>query len=273
MQLFIDPLSNSILQHLLDKKWLSPQELYDRVKQDYQISLSQFYKILDKLIANWILTKEKKKLYFHNRWILGMVNFTDQLRTNYTSELANSSFLQTWQVMMYEASTLESLDKIRLNQELAINRMYGNQEPTYFFTSHPYYMLGAQSTEISLVQQTTKITDFYYLCGNTHFLDTYGVQLYQQAGVKKAVASDKVPFLKEGYCLAVVGDFVFEVLYPPEISDYFRMFFETVKELKDFNVDLFQRIFEMKTSCKLTLRRDTLQAKQTKKMFHEAYRK
>jgi hypothetical protein len=64
---------------------------------------------------------------------------------------------------------------------------------------------------------------------------------------------------------------VFEVLYPTEISDYFKIFFDTIKELKDFNAELFHRIFEMKANCKLTLRRNKAQAAMTRKVFQEAY--
>jgi uncharacterized secreted protein with C-terminal beta-propeller domain len=87
------------------------------------------------------------------------------------------------------------------------------------------------------------------------------------------LASDDTPFLKEGYCITVVGDFVFEVLYPPEISDYFKIFFDVITDIKDFKADLFHRIFEMKANCKLTLRRDEMQANATRKIFHDAYKR
>lgn len=79
--------------------------------------------------------------------------------------------------------------------------------------------------------------------------------------------------MKEGYCITVVGDFIFEVLYPPEISDYFKIFFESVTDIKNFNAELFHRIFEMKANCKLTLRRDAIQAESTRKIFLDTYKR
>ena len=272
MQIF-DPLHDTIIRKLIVHKGVSTQSLHRFVNEEVQISLPNFYKVIEKLIDNRTLMKENGKLSLHNRWILGMLELADELRTTYTTELTNVTQLQEGQSIIHEANSIKALDVVRADRELSINRMYGEKEPSYMFHSHPYYILGVKETEFAFWKQVAKMSTFYYLCANTKFLDLHGAELYKEAGALKALASDAMPFLKEGYCITVVGDFVFEVLYPPEISDYFRMFFETVKELKDFNVELFQRIFEMKANCKLTLRRDKVQAESTRKIFRDAYKR
>jgi hypothetical protein len=272
MQLF-DPLHDIIIRKLTVHKGISTQSLHKLVNEEIQISLPNFYKIIEKLIDHRVLMKENGKLYLHNRRILGVLELADELRSVYTTEISNVTQLQEGQSIIHEASSIKALDVVRADWELSINRLYGETEPSYMFHSHPYYILGAQETEFAFRKQVAKMSTFYYLCANAKFLDVYGAELYQQAGATKVLASDDTPFLKEGYCITVVGDFVFEVLYPLEISDYFKMFFDTIKEIKDFNADLFHRIFEMKANCKLTLRRDKVQAEVTRRIFHDMYKK
>jgi len=272
MQIF-EPLQDTIIHKLIAHKGISTQSLHKLVNKEVPISLPNFYKVIEKLITKRVIIKEKGKLYLHNRRILGVLDLADELKATYSTELSNVTQLLEGQSIIHEANSIKALDVIRADWELSINRLYGEKEPSYMFHSHPYYILGAKETEFSFRQQVAKMSTFYYLCANTKFLDIYGAKLYAKAGATKSLASDHTPFLKEGYCITVVGDFVFEVLYPAEISDYFKIFFDTIKELKDFNADLFHRIFEMKANCKLTLRRDKAQAQMTKQIFHEAYKK
>jgi hypothetical protein len=83
---------------------------------------------------------------------------------------------------------------------------------------------------------------------------------------------DNIPFLKDGYCVTVVGNYIFEVIYPKVISDYFKIFFDSIKDLKDFNAGLFQRVFEMKADCKVTVRYDEAQAKNIVKVFKKVFK-
>ncbi len=270
MQIF-DPLQDTIIHKLITHKGISTQSLHKLVHEEVPISLPNFYKIIEKLITNRVIMKENGKLYLHNRRILGVLDLADELKATYTTELTSVTQLLEGQSVIHEANSIKALDVVWADWELSINRLYGEAEPSYMFHSHPYYILGAKETEFAFWKQVAKMSTFYYLCANTKFLDIYGAKLYEEAGAVKSLASDATPFLKEGYCITTVGDFVFEVLYPTEISDYFKIFFDTIKELKDFNAELFHRIFEMKANCKLTLRRDKAQAAMTRKIFQEAY--
>jgi hypothetical protein len=272
MQLF-DPLHDTIIRKLTIHKGISTQSLHKLVNEEMQISLPNFYKKIEYLIEHRIIMKENGKLFLHNRRVLGILDLADELRKTYDTEISNVSQLLEEQSIIHEANSIEDLDRVWADWELSVNKLYGQQQATFVYHSHPYYALGMYETEIPFFAQVAKIADLYYLCGNTKFLDQYGANLYKEAGAKETLASDDTPFLKEGYCITVVGDFVFEVLYPPEISGYFNIFFDTIKEMKDFNADLFHHIFEMKANCKLTVRRDKMQAEMTRKTFHEVYKK
>ncbi len=270
--ILFDQLYDIIIHKLIDHKWASIQELHIYITREYQISLPNFYKVIWKLVDDQIIIKENGKLFLHNRRVLGFLDLADELKKTYLSETSNITLLLEWQSMYHEATSIESLDWVRGDWMLAVNRIYGKEESTYVYQAHPYYTLWMNKTEMAFFSQANKLADVYFLSWNIGFLDTYWTNLYTKIWIK-AKNSDKLPFLKDGYCVTMVGDFIFEVLYPKEISDYFKIFFDSIKDIKDFNPDLFHRIFEMKANCKLTVRRDNNQAKNIKNIFNKEFNK
>ncbi len=270
--LLFEPLYDTIVHKLIEHKWASLQELHKHVSKEYQISLPNFYKVIGKLVDEQIIIKENGKLFLHNRRVLWFLDLADELKKIYLREVWSVAQLQEWQSMYYEATSIESLDGVRGDWMLNINKIYGKQESTYVYQARPYYALGMNKTEMAFFEQANRLADVYFLTGNTNFLDIYGTDLYTKIGIR-SLATNDIPFIKDWYCVTVIGDYVFEVLYPKEISDYFKIFFDSIKDLKDFNEDLFHRIFEMKANCKLTLRRDTIQARNIKKIFEKAFKK
>lgn len=110
----------------------------------------------------------------------------------------------------------------------------------------------------------------YFLTGNETFLDNYGIELLRMQGTDVA-SSDKVKFLREGYCVNIVGDYIIEVLFPDTLTQYFKVFFDNTKKIDDFNSEMFHNIFRIKAECKLILRRSASQSttfkKEIKKFF------
>lgn len=269
--ILFDQLYDVIVHKLIDHKWTSIQELHKYTSKEYQISLPNFYKVIGKLVDEQIIIKENGKLFLHSRRVLEFLDLADELKKTYLTETTNIALLQEWQSMYHEATSIESLDGVRGDRMLAVNRLYGKSEATYVYQARPYYALGMNKTEMAFFSQANKVAEVYFLCGNTNFLDIYGTNLYTKIWVK-ALTNESLPFLKDGYCVTVVWDFVFEVLYPKEISDYFKIFFDSIQDIKDFNPDLFHRIFEMKANCKLTVRHDSAQARNIKNEFKKAFK-
>lgn len=127
-------------------------------------------------------------------------------------------------------------------------------------------------TEMNFFTSVQKDTEIYLLFSDTGFLDTYGAQLYKKAGMKHVTISKKQPFLQDGYCLNIVGEYIFEFIYPQAISDYFKVFFSSVHNSKQFNKELFGKIFEMKGNCKITLRRSKKDADMFKKEIKKYFK-
>lgn len=268
--LLFEPIYDTIVHKLIEHKWASLQEIHKHVNNEYQISLPNFYKIIGRLIDEQIIIKENGKLFLHNRRVIGFLDIADNLKKAYLTEIGSVAQLQEGQAMYHEASSIETLDGVWWDRMLQVNRIYGKQESTYVYQARPYYALGMNKTEMSFFKEANKLTDVYFLTGNTNFLDTYGTDLYKKIGIR-SLATPDVPFLKEGYCVTVIGDYVFEVVYPKEISEYFKIFFDTIQDIKKFNPELFHRIFEMKANCKLTLRHDSIQANNIKKIFEKVF--
>ena len=155
---------------------------------------------------------------------------------------------------------------------LSVNRIYGLNEITYVYQAHPYYAIGMRETEMSFFRQELSISPVYFLTGNTKFLDKHGLSLYESINIP-TLASDDVSFPREGYCVTVIGDYVFEVIYPKSISDYFRLVFETTNNMQTFNPELFGKIFEMRERCRLTLRRNKKHATEVREGFLGVMRK
>ncbi len=255
-----------IIEELVAHRWISIQDLHTIISKKQTISLPNFYKIIKRLVSNQILIKEDWKLLLHNRRVLGLIDLAEKLKKDYLVNKDQILNLQEWQSIYHEWTSIENIDWIWWDWMLSINRLYDKKEATYVYQAHPYYALGMNMTEMAFFTQANRISDVYFMTGNTKFLDIYGTNLYKEIWIK-ADARDDLPFLRENYCVTVVGDYVFEVLYPKDIGDYFTIFFETIDNISQFNEQLFQRIFNMKTNIRLTLRRDQVQANQIKKLF------
>lgn len=271
IDILLDPVYNRTLHYILDRKQLSVKELHELVSWDYSISLSQFYKIIDALVKNWVLAKRKGEISLHSRRILWVLNFAEILKHNYNSELSDVLLLEEGQSKIYEATTLSDLDQLWIDTEYRVNSLYEN-DTTYIYNSHPYYILQNQSLEWSLVSQAKKLSDLRYLFWNNTYLDEYGYALYRNLWVQNISIDVDSLFLKEWYIMMSIGDFIFETLYPAEINNLFSMFFNTVHKIKDFNQSAFQCIFSIKSNYKFSIRRDKEHAKIIQNTFQKLFK-
>lgn len=270
--LLFSSLNDQVIDTLTTHPSMSIQELHTLIKQDSTISLPNFYKYIHSLLKNQILIKEGGKLSLHNRRVLGIVTLADNLKQSYGDTKKTIHLLHEWEALYHEASSIEALDGVRWDWMLQVNKIYGNTEPTYVYQARPYYALGMHKTEMAFFKEANKVASVFFLTWNTSFLDLHGANEYKKIGIS-ALATNDLPFLKKGYCTTVVGEYVFEVLFPKEISDYFDIFFESITDLNNFKPELFYRIFTMKANCKLTLRKDSMQSAKIKEIFIKAFKK
>ena len=94
----------------------------------------------------------------------------------------------------------------------------------------------------------------YHLIGNETFLDDYTRNVVLDDRVK-FVMSNKHDFLKKGYVVRVIGDYIIDMIMPDQISWFLDQFFEKIQKVEDFNFDLYYSIFKMNAKYKVSVRR------------------
>jgi hypothetical protein len=269
--LFFKKIYDTIIFVLVEKKQLTIKELYAEVIVTDSVSLSNFYKIIDEMVSWQMLLKEKKMVQIHARWIVEYLQLWEKMKNTYMASAHNKIDLNPWQQSSYSASSIHDIDGIWWDLVLAVNMKYWNHEPAYIYHSHAYYILGMYETEAGLFSSIDNLSErVYFMIGNDTVLDQYGTSLYSAIGMNALCTNDH-PRLKEWFFINVIGDYVFELLYPPIIIQYFKIFFDTVKDISDFNPDLFHNIMKMKANCTLRVKNDPEQARKIKDIFHKSF--
>lgn len=262
---------DAIIGTLVEERSLTIQDLYQKIKDSIWISLPNFYKIISWLVSDQILIKEDGKLSIHKRWILGISSLSEKLNSvNKDDKIGEILKIKDGQSLEYFGGSILEIDGLWWNLMIILNNYYGKDIDTFVYQAHPYYMLGTKETELGFFEQEVRLSTIYFLTGNTFFLDIYWVQFYENIGVQ-IKATDIVPFPREGYCITVIWDYIFEFIYPEYITEYFKLLFETTESLEMYNSELFRKIFDIRTRCKLAVRRNKKYAEVIRKKFKESF--
>ena len=80
---FSKPVYDKIFFTLAQHQDLSIQELHKYISHKEKISLPNFYKIIDTLLENQMVTKEQGKIKLHTAWILSLFELHNKVRENY----------------------------------------------------------------------------------------------------------------------------------------------------------------------------------------------
>lgn len=263
--LFNKPIYDKIFFELAEHKDHSIQTLHTVISKKEEISLPNFYKIIDYMIKYQMLSKEKWKLALHTSWILWLLNLWEKIKKNYFEESSITIDLKEGEQKIFHASSLWDLDNVRANLLNVVWLKYEKDEPYYFYNAHTYHILGMQETEgTNFGYYNKQKQKVYFLTGNETVLDKYGIDLLRVQWTD-AICNAKTKLLKDGYCVNIIWEYVIEVVFPPMITNYFKVFFDNTKNVREFNPELFQNIFSMKSDCKLSIRHNKKDAEMFKK--------
>ena len=149
---------------------------------------------------------------------------------------------------------------------IEVNRVHAPWCDTYVYQAHTYYMIWMQETEQNFFQEESKISKIYYVTGNDTFLDKHGLSFYTKMWIDAKIKKE-IAFPKDGYCVTIIWDYIFELIYPPHISDYFRVLFESISSKSNLNTELFYKIFQMRAKYTLSIRRNEKMATTLRKEF------
>ncbi len=265
--ILFDAVYDAIIEVLIKEKSLNIQDIHKKIEEKILVSLPNFYKIIAKLIADQILIKENKKISIHKRWILAISNLSERMNgisayyiDGEIIKLKDGKFLE------YFWGSILEIDSLWWSLMMMVNNYYGKNIDTFVYQAHPYYMLWTKETEIGFFEQEMKLSTIHFLIWNTSVLDMYGIKFYENIGLK-IQATENVPFPREGYCITIIGDYIFEFIYPENSIQYFWLLFDTTTSLELYNPELFRRIFEIRVRCKLTVRRNKRYADEVRTKF------
>jgi uncharacterized protein YqgQ len=145
--IFPKSIYDNIFSVLAQEKEHSIQSLHKRVNKQENISLPNFYKIIDQLLEKQIVTKEQGKIKLHSTRIVSFLNLAEDIRQNYLNDNSIQIELMEGEQKTFYASSLIDLDNIRANAFSTIVLKHDKLEAVYFYNSHTYHILGMQETE------------------------------------------------------------------------------------------------------------------------------
>lgn len=259
----LHPLHSAILELLAKSGFLTAQALGEAIRTEYALTISQasLYRQLAQLVLHQYLVKDNGTYGLNLVWLSRMECFALEAIRSHRISSDNDAIrnLKEGNQIEFFGESLQALD-VTWSHVLVTIAQLTQERQWYAYNAHPYYPLGMLETELRLYQAFARqgIT-FHMLFGNQTFLDTLGKDLIKISSYKTRT-TDQPPFLKEGYVVNALGDYIIEVIYPEQISRHFTLIFQTVQSAEDYDPQLFLDFFKMKARCKLTLRRSNKEA-------------
>ena len=258
-----DPLhaiQSGIVEALAAAPGLTVSSLHKSLNKEKKtrVSLPNLYRTVGQMVDAQILVREKGTLALSHAWIPHVLHLADAIRANYGQGSVVKP-LKEGERREYSAESLGSLD----GPWFHVLAHCADADPArewYAYNSHPWHPIGMSDTELRGYHALAlKGIGVRMLYGNDTFLDRYGKKLVRTKGFRITI-DPNAPFPKEGYALWVCGDHVIECVFPETIAKRFAYFFETVKNVGQFDPELFADVFRMKARCKVTIRRNKKEA-------------
>ena len=265
-------IENTIVSCLAEMRDCTVQELFKCVSKKWlKVSLPNFYKIISRMVDNQVLVKTNGSLQIHTMYIHYIIWLATNLQKTYYSDNSyNVWSLAQWEHKTFNASSLYDLDVIRMDILWQLIKAYPWEE-AYYYNSHPYHILSMQEKEQANLAEIGKaMNTSYFLFGNNTFLDRYGSELLSMQGYT-ITCTDNASFPEEGYMINIIGDYMIECSLPSTITQHYKIFFDSVNSLEEFNAQMFSHIIKMKDSYTLKIIHSPEHAKKMKQKIRKHF--
>lgn len=263
----LHPIQSGILEALAATPGMTVAALHKTLNKakETRVSLPNLYRTVGQMVDAQILVREKGALSLNHAWIPHALHLAENIRANY-GQGSIVKPLKEGERREYAAESLGSLDGPWFHV-LAHCADADTTREWHAYNSHPWHPIGMADTELRGYKALAlKGISCRMLYGSDTFLDRYGKKLAQSKAFRITIAED-APFPKEGYALWVCDDHVVECVFPEAISKRFAYFFDTVKNIGQFDPGLFADVFAMKARCKVTVRRSRKEAAKLRAML------
>lgn len=254
-----------IIKILAQNPGISPQKLHNIFSKEDQTTMVNIYKSLNTLIKNFVVIKKWWKLYLHETWIYDYLDIADTIKENYINK-KDEIVLAPWETKYLFCNSLYETQTLRSDLILWLGNKGKNQETLYFYNSHAYFPLWIPQNSYDIQKKVSWPWNTLGIIWNDTFLDRHGSNTQTDKWYKTVIVHD-APFMKEWYCLLIHWPFIYEIIFPELISNYFKLYFETIHKLEDFNIEFFQNIFHIKQKYTIKIRSNQKEAELYRKEF------
>jgi hypothetical protein len=261
------PIHSFIIETLAKNKAISLKELFALLRDSYNIKLSKasLYRIISQMIEKHVLVKHKDKISLNYSWIPHLLELCKIIKLNYFSnqniDIIN---MKDKEKQIFWADSQANLDPIWNNYVIQISKISTSKQ-WYSYKAHPWQELATKDTELQVFQSIakfgSKVSIFY---GNNTFLDNYGKSLLTIKNTNTFINTSHT-FLESNYALDVCDDYIIECFLDDELAKHFELFFQSVKEKKDFEESIFKEVYKSKRKCKLVFEKNHKKAKKLSK--------
>lgn len=262
-----NPLVSEVVETIALKPKVSTKELYELLKtKGLSVSLPNLYKTVAKLTETQVLVKHGEQLLLSNVWLGTLETFVQHAKnTQQEAKKDTLSSMSDEEQRLEYADSLAGLDPL-WNDFLGQMRTLYPATRLYCYNSHSWFILGMPNTELRLIERLTQSGKLSYIIGNDTPLDQFGLSLLHMTNCDHKIIAEP-PFPKEGYALWVCEDFVVDVIFPKLLQEYFGLFFRTTDDPTSLDMDNFRALFNLKTKCRLRIRRNKKEADKLRKLF------
>ena len=256
---------------------LSIIELVNRIKKNYNagITYQAVRKAIDRMHAQAVLHKQKKKYSISKEWVFQLKSFFDQLLTTYdsgkeihafTSDLAKENYA------VYTLPTLYDLDNFwgDILKYLVDHLKPEEKRIAINYGHYTWWMMANLGRETRLYEyHKKKKVDTYFIFFRDLPLNKQSTKIYESLGHKVRVIEDKK--IDEAVAVNILGDTVLQVKYPKEIVGKIRRFFEKYKNTEEMSMKELTEIVHVPCEIKFIMFRNPTIAQNLRETYLKKY--
>lgn len=240
-QKHFDTIIGFLKEHPLQNAKTIKKLLYDHNNDD--LSQAQIYNIIKRMINDWVIVKENWFISLSMQRLQQVEKFVQEASIIYSKNLN----IPIWSSKSFTASSLAWIDAIRSDISSKLSHL--TTQKIYYYDPHPYHILWRGYQEYfdinKFIQDWKQIV---YLLGHDTFLDKEWKKLLENSQCSVETSSLWLPVF-----YASIWEYWYTVEIAEHIYEYFELFFLTTNTIKEFQKDLFNKTFNIKWSCKLTV--------------------
>ena len=253
----LSPLFNATVEIVAQNPGISVGDLRTKLKQQagQSVSLQHVYRIVTRLVETQILLKRKRQLTLNLLWLSTIELFAQTAKTRLLDDKETQTLqkLATGKRATFQAKSLKEMQSIWHHLLIQINRLVPAREERILFKyySHAWWLLGSGEDAAFYERIAKRGVQCFWLIGNETYLDLLAVKNYKR--IFRIAVADRPPFLREGYCLNILGAYVLECVFPKAISDHLELLFRSVRSDRDWKQSILDDIFHIHAPMTVTV--------------------